>query len=197
MKSIPARWRSLILRKASDQLGIDREAGLLVFGSALRSLGYACGYTKPEIWACLKSLTGLEQYDGPKSKKTRRKQISLPAPVAIKLDVDFIVSEKFLSSYAWRQLRMQAILRDGRKCACCNRTPHEHGIVIHVDHIKPRRTHPELALVLDNLQVLCEDCNHGKGNWTDMDFNAANDYAKQHQPIWENPMRPRLLKKSR
>jgi 5-methylcytosine-specific restriction endonuclease McrA len=40
----------------------------------------------------------------------------------------------------------------------------EHESVMHVDHIKPRRKYPHLALVFDNLQVLCHDCNHGKGN---------------------------------
>lgn len=34
-----------------------------------------------------------------------------------------------------------------------------------LDHIKPRRLFPELALVVENLQVLCGDCNEGKGNW--------------------------------
>jgi 5-methylcytosine-specific restriction endonuclease McrA len=36
--------------------------------------------------------------------------------------------------------------------------------VIHVDHIIPRSKAPALALVVDNLQPLCEDCNMGKGN---------------------------------
>ena len=36
---------------------------------------------------------------------------------------------------------------------------------MNVDHIKPRKKFPELALVEDNLQVLCGACNHGKGNW--------------------------------
>ena len=36
----------------------------------------------------------------------------------------------------------------------------------------PRKTHPHLALSLDNLQVLCEDCNCGKGSWDSTDWRA-------------------------
>jgi len=35
---------------------------------------------------------------------------------------------------------------------------------LNVDHIRPRRYYPELALELGNLQVLCAACNQGKGN---------------------------------
>ena len=78
-------------------------------------------------------------------------------------------SQSFLNGYAWRKLRMQALEKYGARCQCCGRTRAD-GIVIHVDHVKPRRKHPELALDLDNLQVLCEVCNHGKGNWSETDW---------------------------
>lgn len=49
-----------------------------------------------------------------------------------------------------------------------------------VDHIKPRKTHPWLALVFDNLQVLCSRCNKLKAN------NHCTDYRsrehKEHEP---------------
>lgn len=80
-----------------------------------------------------------------------------------------IKADDFLQSYEWRELRMKALIRDGRKCACCGATP-ETGAVMNVDHIKPRRLHPELALCLENLQVLCAECNHGKGNWDQTDW---------------------------
>ena len=78
-------------------------------------------------------------------------------------------TDAFLSSYEWRKLRMQAIIKYERKCMCCGATP-DTGVVIHVDHIKPRKLFPELALELDNLQVLCHECNHGKGNWDQTDW---------------------------
>lgn len=38
------------------------------------------------------------------------------------------------------------------------------GIELHVDHIKPISRAPDLALNINNLQILCKDCNLGKGN---------------------------------
>ena len=52
---------------------------------------------------------------------------------------------------------------------CCGRTPDD-GFVMNVDHIKPRKHFPELALDINNTQVLCNICNHGKGNWDDTDW---------------------------
>lgn len=66
---------------------------------------------------------------------------------------------------------MEVLIRDGRRCVCCGASP-ETGAVMHVDHIKPRRKFPQLALDPDNLQVLCEECNHGKGSWDETDWRA-------------------------
>ena len=92
------------------------------------------------------------------SKKPRKKPASL-----------FVTTDAFLSSYEWRKLRMQALIKYGRKCMCCGATPAT-GAVMNVDHIKPRKRYPELALNIDNLQILCHDCNHGKGNWNETDW---------------------------
>jgi hypothetical protein len=78
---------------------------------------------------------------------------------------------EFLESYDWRRVRMQALIKYGRRCMCCGATPAT-GATMHVDHIKPRLTHPELALSLDNLQILCHECNHGKGNWDTTDWRS-------------------------
>ena len=93
-------------------------------------------------------------------------------------------SPEFLQTFAWRQLRMQVIKRYGRRCMCCGATP-DTGAVIHVDHIKPRKLFPQLALDFDNLQVLCGDCNHGKGNWDRTDWRPADAIlpADQQQHI--------------
>lgn len=80
-----------------------------------------------------------------------------------------VAKDSFLETYAWRALRMKVLIRDGRRCACCGATPAT-GAVMNVDHIKPRRLYPELALDENNLQVLCHDCNHGKGNWDETDW---------------------------
>lgn len=81
-------------------------------------------------------------------------------------------SDAFLGSYEWRRLRMQALKKYGARCQCCGASP-ETGAVMNVDHIKPRRLFPELALTLENLQVLCHECNHGKGNWDMTDWRGS------------------------
>lgn len=75
----------------------------------------------------------------------------------------------FYSSRAWKILRYQAFEKYKNKCCCCGATP-EDGLSMHVDHILPRSTHPQSALDLNNLQILCEDCNVGKINQWDTDW---------------------------
>lgn len=78
-------------------------------------------------------------------------------------------SLEFLESYEWRSLRYEVLKLHGAKCQLCNHS-REDGLKMHVDHIKPRKHYPHLALDINNLQVLCEVCNHGKGNWDETDW---------------------------
>ena len=86
--------------------------------------------------------------------------------------------DDFLQSFEWRSTRMLVIKKHGARCMCCGATPST-GAVMNVDHIKPRKLFPELALSLDNLQILCHECNHGKGNWdmTDWRNGSAGVFA--------------------
>lgn len=98
------------------------------------------------------------------------KQPSSTAPAAQRFSCSVDpVSDAFLDTYAWRRLRMRVLRACGARCQCCGATAKD-GVRIHVDHIKPRRKYPELALEESNLQVLCEVCNHGKGNWDETDW---------------------------
>ena len=93
-----------------------------------------------------------------------------------------VVGDSFLESYEWRRVRMAVLKRDGARCVCCGATPSD-GVRMNVDHIKPRKKFPELALDPANLQVLCEECNHGKGNWDQTDWRpveASNDDCIAH-----------------
>jgi len=98
-------------------------------------------------------------------KKPRKRKKRIPY---VKYSGD-VNSPSFLFSYEWRTVRMVALKRDGAKCCCCGASP-KTGAVMHVDHIKPRKKFPLLALDPDNLQVLCEACNHGKSNWDSTDW---------------------------
>jgi hypothetical protein len=70
--------------------------------------------------------------------------------------------DSFLHTREWKAVRYMALKRSKGHCECCGRSPSD-GAVMNVDHIKSRRDHPELALTVSNLQVLCSWCNHGKG----------------------------------
>ncbi len=75
----------------------------------------------------------------------------------------------FLQSPEWKALRARVIACYGGKCMRCAKVP-KHSV--NVDHIKPRKTHPELALDFDNLQVLCASCNKAKGNKHETDYRG-------------------------
>lgn len=114
----------------------------------------------------------LRKVDEKKLKKVRQPSVSSISHVIQKCTID-VTSDAFLQSFEWRALRMQALKLHGTKCQCCGATPST-GAVMNVDHVKPRKFYPELALVLENLQILCGDCNHGKGNWDETDWRIIN-----------------------
>ncbi len=76
----------------------------------------------------------------------------------------------FYWSFEWRKLRYTALKQRGARCECCGNSA-QTGAVINVDHIKPIRYFWELRLDLSNLQILCNDCNHGKGSWDTTDWS--------------------------
>lgn len=87
-------------------------------------------------------------------RRRRREEEAPPLP-----------ADAFYRSYRWRSLRTDALEANRERygvltCECCLASATERW---HVDHIHPRSLHPELALEIANLQVLCEDCNLGKG----------------------------------
>lgn len=90
--------------------------------------------------------------------------------------------EALYKSWEWRELRMQVLKIQGRICQCCGATPSTKDMAgkpvrIVVDHIKPLSKHWHLRLEPSNLQILCDECNQGKGNWDQTDFRkpAAPD----------------------
>mgnify|MGYP003331277246 CR=1 FL=1 len=74
------------------------------------------------------------------------------------------MKSEFYRTREWRNLRWSFISRQNGKCQVCGRTHKQHGVTMHVDHIKPRSKYPELELDKNNLQLLCEECNLGKGS---------------------------------
>lgn len=88
------------------------------------------------------------------------------------------VKTEFYASWEWRTLRMEALKEFGRACQCCGAGPGMKAadgtpVRICVDHIKPISKFWELRLDRSNLQILCDECNQGKGNWDQTDFRPA------------------------
>jgi 5-methylcytosine-specific restriction endonuclease McrA len=71
----------------------------------------------------------------------------------------------FYQTSEWNDLREKVLTRYGRRCMKCNSTRD-----IEVDHILPRRGYPFLALVFENCQVLCHECNQHKGAGLPVDY---------------------------
>lgn len=83
-------------------------------------------------------------------------------------------NDRFYLCEAWRKLRYQALKNSDGRCECCGASPKD-GIQLHVDHIIPRSQCPKRELDITNLQVLCEDCNLGKGAWDQTDWRDRLD----------------------
>ena len=71
--------------------------------------------------------------------------------------------------FKWQELRYKALKLGNGACCLCGATAKD-GAKLHVDHIKPKSIYPELSYELDNLQILCADCNIGKSNTDDTDW---------------------------
>lgn len=71
-----------------------------------------------------------------------------------------LASKQFLNSAAWQRCRDQQLAAIPW-CEHCNlEDPLRPVPATQVDHVKPRHSHPELRLVMANLQSLC-DRHHG------------------------------------
>lgn len=87
-------------------------------------------------------------------------------------------SNPFYNTGAWRRLRKVALQRDGGMCQrCLQRMRDGYGGKVHraemVHHIQPIELRPDLALNLNNLISLCNEC-HG-----DMHPEKGGDHRKQ------------------
>lgn len=88
------------------------------------------------------------------------------------------LKDEFYRSWEWRTLRMEVLKEHGAVCQCCGTKPGDLGmdgspVRICVDHIKPLAKHWELRLERSNLQILCDECNQGKGAWDETDHRPS------------------------
>jgi len=154
------KGRGKLLTSAARLVGLPGNAGLVPITTAVAAhLQIAVPERKQDRYRLLGWFIDGKTIP-PKPPAVRRYH---PPPVRM---------DAFLSSYGWRQLRMKVLVARGARCECCGATRAD-GVKLHVDHIKPRRKYPELSLEESNLQVLCEVCNHGKGNWDETDWRKS------------------------
>lgn len=70
----------------------------------------------------------------------------------------------------WKFLREKVLELQGTKCLCCGKMEES----MHIDHIKPKSRYPHLEYMIDNLQVLCSDCNKVKSYVDETDYRKAD-----------------------
>lgn len=150
------------------------------------SHGIKCGPKKVAIDNLIEDFFKIERKESESSQKFHVRAykclvkkglmavIKIKAPTSCKVKLKLTTPKQkysgFYGSREWRAVRYQAIVKYDGCCLACGRSYKKHGIIIHVDHVKPRSLHPELELDIDNLQILCEDCNLGKSNKDDTDW---------------------------
>lgn len=154
--------------KGMSELGVfiklARDQGYAVkpskAGGGWVKVAIACGADDVELKIGAKEFLR-KKFGGMQVAQPARKLPSTPS----------VTSKSFLESFEWRRLRMEALKKYSPRCMCCGATPKD-GAVMNVDHIKPRKIFPNLALDINNLQILCHECNHGKGNWDQTDWRG-------------------------
>jgi 5-methylcytosine-specific restriction endonuclease McrA len=81
--------------------------------------------------------------------------------------------DAFYQSWEWKRLRYDFIKDRERRCQCCNASAAD-GVKIVVDHRWPVRRYWDLRLDRSNLQLLCDDCNMGKGSRDTTDWRNGD-----------------------
>lgn len=81
----------------------------------------------------------------------------------------------FFQTTDWKEIRYKVLKRDDGKCQLCGRSRRD-GVIMNVDHIKPRLKYPNLAMNINNLQTLCSSCNWGKGGRDETSWRLDEEY---------------------
>jgi len=110
-----------------------------------------------------------------KSEKTRQRYSRNSARPNRKGSPTKDTKNQFYLSWEWRTLRMEVLKERGARCECCGASPlhkdmNGDPVKICVDHIKPLSRFWDKRLDKTNLQILCDECNMGKGAWDETDW---------------------------
>jgi hypothetical protein len=188
-----ARWD--VYRAAAQRLGCGMQSGFFHIDQQIANLtGCQPKVSKWDRLIVVRQFLGAEWKPEEAARERRERKVQRRAKQAVVLSAAGVDprSNEFLQTYEWRRLRMVVLKKRGARCECCGASPRsDKECVINVDHIKPRRLFPALALEETNLQVMCNTCNHGKGNWDQTDWRAeAQREAEQEERsacFWSAP----------
>lgn len=78
-------------------------------------------------------------------------------------------ANELYKSDEWRRLRYRVLREQNGRCQLCGKSQKD-GVILHVDHIVPLSIDWSKRLDINNLQVLCSDCNLGKSNTDTIDW---------------------------
>lgn len=97
---------------------------------------------------------------------------------------DEVTLREFYKTPEWRKLAYETKKEMGRQCQCCGARAAT-GVRIVSDHIRPARYYWHLRLTRTNVQVLCEECNLGKGSWDGPSDPALGARARMTEQLPE------------
>ena len=178
-------------RRAISQEEI--EASKTSRGAWVRStlLGWGVPFPPPQGWLSAIKKYGVPLFDiDPKSYRRPKKICASKKATSRKQPAGSIVGaekrKEFYLSWEWRTLRMEVIKEHGARCQCCGAGARDltvggTPVRICVDHIKPISKYWHLRLERSNLQILCDECNQGKGAWDETDWRVNEAIKAQLQ----------------
>lgn len=155
--------------KSKQKKGRSKRHNPIIRESLIRHFHLPKYCSNVAICFCIHKETGSPMPDKDRALKSYMKQYWRQQQGKGFTNYRMMADDQFYKSTKWRELRHVALVNSGARCTLCGASAKD-GIQLHVDHIKPRSKYPELALDLDNLQILCEDCNLGKSNVDDTDW---------------------------
>lgn len=133
----------------------------------------------PQFIATLPNVLLLQAYSETRNRQTGQPYISSWLARVLAIDEGYapdhpIAAMRDISNFTytreWLYVRLLVLNLVGKECMCCGAKTGD--AVVTVDHVKPRSKFPTLALSPSNLQVLCRECNAGKGDHSEMDYRT-------------------------
>ncbi|HEV2174014.1 MAG TPA: HNH endonuclease signature motif containing protein [Nitrospira sp.] len=113
-----------------------------------------------ELWKSQQSMAAARYWKTGK----RKGQVRVPAQTIYFTEMDLL-------RWLWQRVGVNAVL-----CPCCNSTPID-ILSLTIDHIVPRSCGGQFSL--DNMAIICKDCNQRKGEMSQGAFSKLLDFIRR------------------